>query len=106
MCTLNILCSFDGLFRIIERSEMNKMPVDSIARVFGPTIIGSTSSDPKVAIKDIEKQKLVSLMYPYNMHVCVHGKINIKDIDFFLNLFSSCLPSSTLYTLFFISGYD
>ena len=41
-------------------SDSNKMTTESIARVFGPTIVGSASSDPSVAIRDLQKQKAVS----------------------------------------------
>ncbi len=50
--------------RVIERADKNKMPLASIASVFGPTIVGSTSNDPAVAVKELKKQRAVcNLLY-------------------------------------------
>ena len=37
------------------------MPTESLARVFGPTIVGSSSTNPTNVMRDIHKQKAVSL---------------------------------------------
>lgn len=64
ICGLYIQFSIFSPLRVIQRSNKNKMPLESIACVFGPTIIGSVSTDPAVAVKDLKRQKAVSL-WPY-----------------------------------------
>lgn len=40
-------------------SDANKMPIESLARVFGPTIVGSSSTNPANVMRDIHKQKAI-----------------------------------------------
>ena len=42
-------------------SEANKMPLESLAKIFGPTLVGHATSrpDPSVQWKDAEKQPKV-----------------------------------------------
>ena len=47
-------------FRVNVYSDANKMPIESLARVFGPTIVGSSSTNPANVMRDIHKQKAVS----------------------------------------------
>ena len=35
------------------------MPTPCLARVFGPTIVGSCNSDPNAMLKDVQKQQMV-----------------------------------------------
>ena len=55
-------------------SDANKMPMESLAKVFGPTLVGhaSTKPDPSVQWKDAEKQPKVRT-YSTRMYVCNYG---------------------------------
>ena len=63
---------FPYLSRVASFSDANKMPRESLAKIFGPTIVGHGSSrpDPSVQWKDAEKQPKVHYMY---MHIIQHG---------------------------------
>ena len=49
------------LLRVASFSEANKMPLESLAKIFGPTLVGHASAkpDPSVQWKDAEKQPKV-----------------------------------------------
>ena len=56
------------LCRVGSFSEANKMPLESLAKIFGPTLVGHASAkpDPSVQWKDAEKQP----------KVCAHSTFN------------------------------
>ena len=52
-------------YRVASFSEANKMPLESLAKIFGPTLVGHASAkpDPSVQWKDAEKQPKVCIIY-------------------------------------------
>uniref|UniRef100_A0A0N4ZWR2 Rac GTPase-activating protein 1 n=1 Tax=Parastrongyloides trichosuri TaxID=131310 RepID=A0A0N4ZWR2_PARTI len=58
--TLAFICSH--LQRVIEKSEINKMPIDNIAQVMGPIIVGNSRRHCDDIIKNQEMKKQTTTM--------------------------------------------
>ena len=58
VCDICLTEMFAHCFRVASFSEANKMPVESLAKIFGPTLVGHASAkpDPSVQWSDVEKQ--------------------------------------------------
>ena len=80
--------SFAYPYRVAFFSDANKMPMESLAKIFGPTIVGHGSSrpDPSVQWKDTEKQPKVQVastewyhMSPKNILELLASKIHVPE---------------------------
>ena len=62
MFSVTLLTSYPC--RVASFSEANKMPLESLAKIFGPTLVGHASAkpDPSVQWKDAEKQPKVCII--------------------------------------------
>lgn len=51
------------LQRVAKHCDTNKMPLSSLAKIFGPTIVGHASANPKdtVILEDTKKQPVVMM---------------------------------------------